>query len=251
MIRGHMATYPARAPNLEVTLAAIAPQVEQLFLCLNEYDDVPAFLSAYKNVVPYIPAQDLKDSGKFVFEADAEDDVFLLDDDLHYAPDYVAHMMSVLPEAADKAVVLGVHGSTMVEGFENRGFRRTFHKMRKPLESSLCVDFVGTGTVYTKGRNLPPFEVMKSAQKFTDIRFAKWCFENGITHICVARKGRLIVAQETEESIFHSFTKVLPDNVLGEVKEFGRKHPHLGQTAESFIATLGKSTRAAGELKGN
>ncbi len=251
MIRGHMATYPPRAANLAVTLKRVAPQVDRLYLCLNEYDAVPDEVAQYANVVPMIPETDLKDTGKFVFEPDPEDEVFLFDDDLHYGPDYVEHMRNVLPGAIDQGAVLGVYGLIMKQGFRRRGFKRIFFKMRMEMETSVPVDYVGTGTVYTRGRNLPPFSAMRDAQCFTDIRFARWCHENGLTHICVARRQGLVRPQETNESIFDSFTRQLPDHVFDEVKAFGRKNPHLGHPVESFLTLSETPLDSVGERKGH
>jgi len=251
MIRGHMATYPARAANLKVTLDLITPQLDRLFLCLNEYDTVPDFLSDYDNVEPYLPEADLKDTGKFVFQAAPEDEVFLLDDDLRYASNYVEHMRAILPGAIDQNAVLGVYGLIMKEKFHRRGFKRHYYKMRKPLPESIFVDYVGTGTLYARGCNLPPFDVMHDSKRFTDIRYARWCHENGISHICVARKYGLIKPQETVESIYADFTRELPAAVFDEVKAFGRQNPHLGHPVENILTLPGQPLDSVGERKGH
>ncbi|MES2550343.1 MAG: hypothetical protein V4630_11710, partial [Pseudomonadota bacterium] len=86
MIRAHIATYPPRRQMLEQALATIAPQVDQVFLCLNEFTEVPAFLTAFRNVTPWIPSEDLKDVGKFALQVASDDLVVMADDDLLYHP---------------------------------------------------------------------------------------------------------------------------------------------------------------------
>ena len=76
MIRGHMATYPARRRTVARTLATIAPQVEHLSLVLNQYDSVPDELRVFENVEFIIPPQDLRDTGKFWPKAEPDDQVF-------------------------------------------------------------------------------------------------------------------------------------------------------------------------------
>lgn len=111
MIRAHIATYPPRLQMLEQSLATIAPQVDQVFLCLNQFNDIPSFLKSYKNVTPMIPAQDLKDVGKFAFEVSSDDIVFMADDDLLYHQGHVSELRRIGEELDLDRVVVGVLGT--------------------------------------------------------------------------------------------------------------------------------------------
>lgn len=64
MIRAHLATFPARIGILFETLDSICPQVDQVFIVLNEFTQLPAQLRGYDNITAVIPGRDLKDTGK-------------------------------------------------------------------------------------------------------------------------------------------------------------------------------------------
>lgn len=84
MIRAHMATFPARAGILMQAVTAILPQVDQLFICLNQHDAVPPQLGDHDRITTLIPDRDLKDAGKFAFLPGDDDIVFTVDDDILY-----------------------------------------------------------------------------------------------------------------------------------------------------------------------
>ena len=229
MIRAHMATYPARGTAYLQAVEAIAPQVDHLALILNEYDVAPVELARFENVEPIVPADDLKDTGKFWPDVDKDDDVFLVDDDIVYAPDYVSHTLDSVDTLDTDAAVFGYHGSFMKAGFRRNGYvRRIFH-FKRGLDRAVFVDQIGTGTVYLKGRHMPKFDDMKTSQRFVDIRFAKWCHEQAIDKVCLPRRKGLLVEMHTDTTIWDDFTQSLPDAVMDEVKAYGRKQPGFGQ----------------------
>ncbi len=229
MIRAQMATYPARLGHMVQAVRSIAPQVDRVFVVLNEYDAAPAELAGMDNVEPVLPEADTKDTGKFLPEAKPEDDVFLVDDDIIYAPDYVSHTLSSAAATGRQNAVFGYHGSYMRRGFRKNGYQRKVFNFRKALEAPVFVDQLGTGTVYLKGAQVPAFAAMETAQRFTDIRFARLCHEAGYERICLARRAGLLNEIKSDETIWHEFTKGLPDPVFAEVKVYGRRHPFLGK----------------------
>ena len=65
MIIANLATYPPRRENLLPVVQAIAPQVDQLNVVLNQYDAELPELVDIPNVKQIIPHEDTKDVGKF------------------------------------------------------------------------------------------------------------------------------------------------------------------------------------------
>ena len=106
-ILGIMATFPQREEVLKKTLPAICKQVHILKLVLNEFSEVPLWLSEYGNVEPILPPEDLKDVGKFYPERDA-DWIVMFDDDILYPDDYVSKSLNSI---GDLAGVFGYHGT--------------------------------------------------------------------------------------------------------------------------------------------
>jgi hypothetical protein len=224
-----MATYPARRDVLPRALASIAPQVDRVILVLNEYGEPPGELAAFPNVEPVLPPDDLKDTGKFLPEAAPDDDVFLTDDDLVYPPDYVAHTLSAAADCALRDAVFGYHGSCLKPGFRKTGFDRQYFGMHRAQDCDILVDLIGTGTVYLKGRHLPPFAEMATARRFTDIRFARLCHAAGLPRVALRHRAAFIEELPVGESLYRSFTRNLPAEVFREVKAFARKTPGIGR----------------------
>ena len=241
MIRAHMATYPARRETMPRAVASLAPQVERLVVVLNEYGEVPAELARFGNVEAVIPETDLKDTGKFLPEAAPEDHVFLVDDDLIYDDGYVAHTLAAAAECPIPRAVFGYHGSWLRRGFRRKGFVRGVFNFKRSLAEDMVVDMLGTGTVYALGRDLPPLDYMRDAQRFTDVRFARWCQEQGLVRVCLRRPHRFIREQQVETSIWTSFTTQLPPHVFDEVKAFGRKTPGVAGSVADYVELEGAS----------
>lgn len=229
MIVANMATFPAREAVLEVVVRALAPQVDRLNLCLNEYAEVPRFLTRYPSVVPHIPASDLKDVGKFVFAVGEDDDVLLVDDDILYPPDYVPRMLALQRLQQDLPCALGVHGVIYSDFFDGRPQARVVALFHQAMDRFLVVNQLGTGTTLVKGRLMPPRAFMEGSARFVDVRFARWCRERGVALLCVPRaQGWLRELETGGTSIFGSFTRQPSSEALLEtraIQGFARLDP--------------------------
>jgi len=173
MIRAHLATFPPRAAVLERTLASILPQVDRLFLCLNQHDAVPAAIAADDRITAIIPDRDLKDAGKFAFVPDDDDIVFTIDDDILYPPDYVARTVAAFDLLPGEDHVLGYLGNAwMAKGREGlTGWKTFMYHKRAP--HVVKVDVLGTGTACMRGRHLPRLDEIADAAGFVDLRHAR------------------------------------------------------------------------------
>jgi len=228
----HMATFPGRVEFAEEAARSIAAQVDELRVVFNEFDVPPDWAVQIDNLTPIIPPADTKDVGKFLPVVAPDDLVFLCDDDLDYTPGYVAHFMSQAEALGLDRNVLGLHGTI---------YRRTFGKLRslrsrkqfhyaKALDKPRYVDQLGTGTVLVRGANLPAFADMETSQKFVDVRFARLASERGLNMVAIARPAKLLVLRGGREgSIYQTFTRQSPENVLAETRAFAGRNPKLGQ----------------------
>lgn len=144
---GMMASFPARKHSLKDVLTIILPQLDELRLYLNDYDEIPDFVRNPKiQVVLGKNAQgDLRDNGKFYdLPTDDKSYIFTLDDDLNYPDDYVARMVHQI-EMLGRACVCGVHGVIFpFDNFTKLDQREVFHF--KDKSSGNFVDLLGTGT---------------------------------------------------------------------------------------------------------
>ena len=224
MIRAHIATYPPRLAMLEQTLPSIAQQVDEVFLCLNEYSEVPSFLKSYKNITPVIPDRDLKDVGKFLFPSPADDLVLLADDDLLYGPGHVRRLRRIGEAVGLESNVVGFHGSIYLPSEEAQMPRRIVFHYQGPLAKSRRVHQLGTGTVLALGRNMAPLDYMQGSEKFVDVRFARWLHSKGVGLWAIKRpKGFLRsvpAANDAHETIYKTFTRYNPGHVQAEIRSF-------------------------------
>jgi hypothetical protein len=217
MIIGNLATYPPRKAALKQVIERLANQVDTLNVVLNEYFEIPAW-NLPPNVNFIIPPADLKDCGKFYPTVRPDDVVFLVDDDILYPPNYVAKTLDWLLRMPNDRCAVGFHGSlyrvpkrgpsmTILKWLGRTSDRnaieaeRKVFYFRKKLDKPILVDQLGTGALAIRGRHLPPFEYMRTSQKFVDVRLAKWLFEQGITLVCVPRKENWLAPIEHDETI--------------------------------------------------
>lgn len=244
MIVANLATYPARRHMLMYTIFDMLPQVDRINVVLNQYSAVPEEFANLEKVVPLIPSFDMKDVGKFYPTVSPEDIVLLIDDDIRYPEDYVTKTVGFYENLPIKEVVAGYHASSYTRPslqhfiknpldlfrWKSRlsDFRRSYWFLSAQLDS-VVVDQIGTGTAIMYGKFLPPFEYMLGSQKFVDVRFARWCFENKFLQVCLPREAGWLGQQDAEESIYEKFTKLNNHDANREIKSFAFKNSQIGR----------------------
>lgn len=249
MIIANMATFPARADTLEQAVRAMAAQVDKINLCLNEYSEIPAWAASISNLNAVIPESDLKDLGKFMFTHGNEDDVFLVDDDIDYPRDYVAETLrerDAVEARIGRYLVVGYHGTIylrrrkpakfikdVLKGrFSNAyqiGHARIVHVYYERLDRPRVMAQLGTGTVCTRGKFMPPLAFMMGAARRADVRFASWCLDQRLSMVALPRAEGWIPATVNDDvSIYRTYTAKLPDEFVAEVASFAFRVPQRG-----------------------
>ena len=216
-----VATYPGRLANLPVMLESVAPQFDEIHVVLNEFTKrQQQKLPRIDNVHYEIPPEDLKDTGKFWRTPDQGEYVFLMDDDLTFPPDYVDKLIDFHRRLPTPRAVVGLHGVIYSDLFEGAPASRFVAKFDKALDKPVLVNQLGTGVLMLPGELMPPFEFMRTSQRFVDVRFARYCHENSIGLVCVPRAAGWVVDQEPEESIFLTYTREHQSEQLPEIIQF-------------------------------
>ena len=240
MIVANLATYPARRANLPDVLGSIAPQVDRINVVLNEYTHVPPEICGFANVNGIIPDEDYKDVGKFYPDVGPAAFVFLIDDDIIYPPDYVAYSLKNLRASGAGRCAAGYYSSIYrrphislsrhvvkiylgLAGSRLIAFRRLIHFL-EACEAPMRVDQIGTGTAVLRAADYPPFAYMRGSERFVDVRFARWCHEQGISLFSLPRRKNWFRIIPTETSLYDSFTYESPRHVLKEIKAFAFKN---------------------------
>ena len=217
MIIACMCTFPARGDLILPAIDSLYNQVDKIRICLNEYTEIPSFLDKYEKLDAIIPDTDQRDVGKFLdIDADDEDVILYVDDDIIYPENYTFVMCQKLAENDEAAY--GLHGVIYPDAYDGDvGLRRVF-SFPRALDKDRLVNQIGTGTVAIKARNRPRHNFMDGSQKFVDVRFAVHCFKNRIPMICISREEEWLREIKHGESIFSSFTKKWPKAVSREVQ---------------------------------
>ena len=233
MIRAHMATYPKRRELLLPALASILPQVDRVFLVMNEYRAIPEEISGLEKVEAVIPETDLKDVGKFMPTPAPDDLVLFVDDDLVYAPTYAEQLILAAERIGLDRSVFGYHGSIYQEVAKKGANGRKVFPFYKPLAQTVCVDQLATNSMLALGRNVPPLSYMMGSQKFVDVRYARWLCEQGVKSWCLARSHKIAdelrVSSGRHETIYKTFTRKSPDHVIAEIVQFAGKGLGIGK----------------------
>lgn len=254
MIIANLATYPPRAEFLPNVVDAISPQVDQLNIVLNEYDSAPDFLSKYNNVKTLIPDHDTKDAGKFFPDCSGAEYVFLIDDDVVYPDDFVALSLERMQALGQGRYVAGYHCSIYQRpalrpisiksikanirfwGWPNRIARfRKFFTFGHSTSTPTFVDQVATNAAVMRAHEMPPYEFMKTSQKFVDVRLARWCFEQEIMRVSLPREKAWLRQCDSEgvffeETISEDFTQKHHKHVAQEIRSFAFKDKRAGKT---------------------
>jgi len=235
-IRAHMATYPARSEVLKDAVENILKQIDHLYIVLNEYTEIPSFLLNEPKITAVIPERDLKDVGKFYFQPNPDDIVLMVDDDLIYDKKYVEESVRQARLIGLDNHVFGYHCTIYTNQNIKTVKEKKVYPFARAYPSAMYVNQIGTGTAVALGKNIPLFSYMESSQKFVDVRFAKWAFEQNINLVRLARRFGFIKPAEIQHPnsipIYKQFTRNSPQCVINEINTFAGKSLISGQVID-------------------
>lgn len=197
---GCMTTYPPRYDMAIRSANRFAGQFDHLFLYANEKeggssrrweDEVPGNVTVFRGEDE---GGNLGDVGKFfpLRYITGQAYVFLLDDDIRYAPDYVEQMSENI-DRFDREYVVGVHGYDVkkgekIESFTEDGQVRKRH-FAQPATQYRPVHVLGTGTVAFWSERVKMSLSDFPVQNMSDLFFARWCQREAVGMMMVPRSA--------------------------------------------------------------
>lgn len=200
-----LATYPARRDIVPAVIESLAPQVDRLFVYLNNYDDVPAFVrdSPHRDRIAFIldPTSQLRAAAKFHWLDTIRGYHLVCDDDILYPPDYAERMVAAIERHGRRAIV-GVHGVIFQpELVDARTSRRQVFKFPDALAEDAPVHFLGTGTVALHASVLPRMDLSKlrAFPIANDEILAVSAKRAGVPMVCVARGAHWLAPHDGVE----------------------------------------------------
>jgi FkbM family methyltransferase len=203
------ATYPGRRDIAPDVIDSLAPQVDKLFVYLNNYDDVPPFIrdSPHRDRIVFIldPASQLRAAAKFNWLESVSGYHLICDDDIIYPPDYARRMVAAI-DKYDRKAILGVHGVIFERELNDaRDSRRSVFKFPDELGDDTPVHFLGTGTValhtsVLEGMDLTDFAAYPIAN---DEILAVSAKDAGVPMVCINRGAQWLAPHaDVEFGIF-------------------------------------------------
>ncbi|MFC5577114.1 glycosyltransferase family 2 protein [Lysobacter niabensis] len=202
-----MATYPPREEKLRDVVASLLPQVDRIYVYLNEYSEVPSFLR-HSRITTVIGKQDLRDNGKFFFSNEVPRGYcFTVDDDIAYPPDYVQAMIRKL-EFYERKAVVGLHGTVYAKPVRSFFKGRTLLHFEESLGVDTVVNQLGTGTVAFHTDLWRPELKWFETTGMADVWLAVHARQLRIPLISVARDAQWLQPIGAEETtLFREFRK--------------------------------------------
>ncbi|MDA9224788.1 hypothetical protein N9P17_07790 [Tateyamaria sp.] len=180
---GSIATFPARFKTIEKVVANIAPQVDWLFIYVNETMKGWPNLKSHKNITVLDGreyAGDLSANGKiFSLRFVKNCKIFIFDDDFIYPADYVEKNLNIL-NLFDGHCVVSTHGSNFPSKVD------WYYDRTKIMMSKRATDFLnlcslaGSGTICFDQRHLPvnPEEFLDRV--WVDLKISLIARKNGL-----------------------------------------------------------------------
>lgn len=202
--------------SLNETLASLIDQVDRIYLYLNNYETIPAWLkkNIYARKVIVVLGSDIKDNGKVYFLANITGYHFTCDDDLVYPPNYVQRMIAKIEQHA-RRIVVGVHAINMTQafwsntslGYYQKPSRNVTH-FRHAQYYDTQVHILGTGTIAYHTNTLAGLEYKDfPVPGMLDIWFAIQATRRQVPLINITRPQGWIREIKAQVSIWNTSTK--------------------------------------------
>jgi FkbM family methyltransferase len=183
-----MATFPQRHRHLRRAVESLLPQVDHLFIYMNDYEIVPEYLRDRRiTALAAAKIEDLRDIGKFYHMANLSSGYFFtVDDDIEYPVDYCDTLVRKI-EDYDRKAIVGVHG-VIFEQPLRRFFsdNRTTFRFQRELDVDTKVNLIGTGTMAFHSSTIA-LEYGSLPKGMADIGVAVAAKVNRVDMIAVAR----------------------------------------------------------------
>lgn len=204
-----LASYPPREEKLKMVVASLLPQVDQIYVYLNEYSEVPGFLKHSRITVKLGgPGGNIRDNGKFHFMDSMRDGyVFTVDDDIDYPPDYVQVLIRKI-EFYDRRAIVGLHGTVYAKPVRSFFKGRTLLHFEDALQQDTVVNQLGTGTVAFHTSLVRPESAWFKDAGMADVWFAVEAKKRDLTLVAIERSALWLSPLGVEETtLFREFRK--------------------------------------------
>jgi hypothetical protein len=218
MIACGIATVPNRESMLLRVIESIIPQVNVLYIALNNYPEIPDSLRDNPKIHCELCDNTLGDSAKFLHVNDPDGYYFSIDDDLLYPKGYVQYMISKIEQYKCIVTLHGRVWRTRPIPSVKRGFSLNYHCLHT-YNYDVELDIGGSGVMAFHTSFFKPDvrEHLKSCM--ADVWIAKQAHEKGVKIMGVAHTNTYLRYLNPQETIWNTV----------------RQDPYATQIANSFL----------------
>lgn len=200
MITAHIASLPERVDTLKKTVEGLSPQVDYIYVSLNNYTKVPQFLKK-KHIVPALCDNTLGDAAKFLRVEDVHGYIFVCDDDIIYPGNYVDYMINKIELHGAVVSLLGkVYGERPV-----RSFRVSYTEIYRCLSDVVgdhVVDVCGTGAMAYHSDDVSVSIDDFPMRNMADIWMSRIAKEHGVKMVAVEHDCDFVQHVKYEDRIW-------------------------------------------------
>lgn len=194
MITAQIVSIPERVDLLKIACESLLPQVDRLYVALNNYKEKPSFLdTGWVNIQCELLDNSLQDGAKFMNAKERTPNgiILICDDDIEYPPDYAHKMSTILDNKyGDRPTFISCMGKNL-KGRPIKSYYtdytdsyRTFADLRDDKE----VDVIGSASLAYRS-NYIDIDHKDMLINHGDLCVSAYARKNGIRMVTVAHSG--------------------------------------------------------------
>ena len=221
MIYCGMATIIEREQSLWRVLDKLLPQVDVLYLVLNNYEYVPKKLQALRKVRAIVGNNNLRDTGKHLF-ADLHDEGYFVTWDDDIVPVDPNCIKTLIDGVETYKCICTLHGKRYTSPITsyNRGWSLRV-QCRKPLPHDTWVNVGGTGCMAYDLRQVRVNTDDFPLPSMSDLWFSIAAKRQGVKIMALKHDENMIEhIDHGEDTIWHTFTKKNDEFLAGLVNKY-------------------------------
>ena len=178
MVTAHIASISTREESLKRVIQSMYNQVDAIFIALNDYKEVPAWLSKYPKAQGVLLDNQLKDTAKFLFIHEIEGLCLVWDDDLCMPNFCVRYLELGLKKYGG---VVGLHGKVYDKSKEIQ-FKKWSANYRclGTCAEDARVDIIGSGVMLFDNRQVKLDLSVFEYPGMADVTFSRVCHQQNI-----------------------------------------------------------------------
>lgn len=178
MITCHIASLIEREESLKRVICAILPQVDRIYVSLNNYKDKPDWLAKEHKVHCELLDNSLKDTAKFLFIHEVEGPCLVWDDDLVLNNTTVRYLELGLMKYGG---VVSLHGKRYPRPVENFKRWSANYRCLGTVAEDVSCDVIGTGCMMFDNRQVKLDLSVFDHPGMADVTFSRFCHKQNIS----------------------------------------------------------------------